>query len=50
LGAPYATFSGHLLLGVLDPADELISGQWRDVPPGQQRDGIADQRLAQVSW
>src|SRR5258708_29385585 len=33
LGPANAAFSGHLLLGILDPADELVSGQRRDVLP-----------------
>jgi hypothetical protein len=41
-------FSGHLLLGILDPADELVSGQRRDVLPGIQCRRAGDQRLAQV--
>jgi hypothetical protein len=44
-----AAFSGHLLLGILDPADELVAGQGRDVLPGIESRGVGDQRLAQVS-
>src|SRR2546429_9685689 len=47
---PNAALSGGLLLGILDPADELVAGQGRDVLPGIERRGIGDQRLAQVSW
>ena len=43
-------FSGHLLLGILDPADELVTRQRRDVVPGRECRGVGDQRLAQVSW
>src|SRR5205823_2810765 len=34
LGPPNAARPGGLLLGILDPADELVAGQWRDVVPG----------------
>jgi hypothetical protein len=50
LGPANATFSGHLLFGILDPADELVSGQRRDVLPGIECRGVCAQRLAQVSW
>jgi len=50
LGSANAPFSGRLLFGVLDPADEFVPGQRRDVLPGNQCSGIADQRIAQVSW
>src|SRR5712672_1053066 len=43
-----AALSGHLLLGILDPADELIARQGRDVLPGRQCRVIGDQRRAQV--
>ncbi len=43
-----AAFSGHLLLGILDPADELVAGQRCDVLPGIERDGVGDQGLAKV--
>jgi len=33
-GPSDAAFSGLLLLGILDPADELVAGQGRDVFPG----------------
>ena len=45
-GPADAALSGHLLLGVLDPADELIAGQKRDVHPGIARRRAGDQRLA----
>ena len=48
LGSANAAFSGHLLLGILDPADELVAGQRRYVVPGIERPGVADQRLTQV--
>src|SRR5579871_5372447 len=48
LGPTNTAFSGHILLGILYPADELVAGQRRDVPPGMECRGIGDQRLAQV--
>jgi len=48
LGPANAAFSGHLLLGILDPADELIAGQRHDVLPGIECRGVGDQRFAQV--
>src|SRR5207237_3512849 len=50
LGPADAAFSGHFLLGILDPADELVAGQRRDVLPGIECRGVGGQRLAQVSW
>jgi hypothetical protein len=43
LGPADAAFSGHLLLGILDPADELVPGQRRDVLPSIEcrRVGVA---------
>ena len=48
LGPANATFSGHLLLGILNPADELVAGQWSDVLPGIESSGVGDQGVAQV--
>ena len=48
LGPANAAFTRHLLLGILDPADELVAGQGRDVLPGIECRGAGDQRLAQV--
>ena len=48
LGPANATFSGRLLLGILDPADELVARQGRDVLPGIECRGVGHQRLAQV--
>jgi hypothetical protein len=48
LGPANAAFSCYLLLGSLDPADELVAGQGRDVIPRFESRGIRDQRLAQV--
>jgi hypothetical protein len=45
-----AACSGHLLFGILDPTDELVAGQRRDVLPGIECRGVGDQRRAQVSW
>ena len=43
-----AAFSGCRLPGILDPADELIARQRRDVLPGHERRDVGDQLLAQV--
>src|SRR5277367_2109860 len=48
LGAANAALSGGLLLGVLDPADELVARQGGDVLPGSECSGVGDQRPAQV--
>src|SRR5215471_4152262 len=48
LGPADAPCSGRLLLGVLDPADELVSRQRRDVLPRIERGRIADECGAQV--
>ena len=34
LGPANAAFPGGIPLGILNPADELVSGKWRDVLPG----------------
>ena len=47
-GAANAALAGLLLLGVLDPADELVAGEGRDVLPGIEDRGVGDQRLPQV--
>jgi hypothetical protein len=49
LRAPNAALSGGLLLGVLDPADELVAGQGRDVLPGIKRRSVGNQHATQVS-
>src|ERR1700759_1449195 len=46
--APDAALARGLLLGLLDPADELVAGERRDVLPGVERCRVGDQRLAQV--
>jgi len=48
LRSPNAPRSGGLLLGILDPADELVSGQGRDVVPGLERRRVGQQRLTEV--
>src|SRR5450755_697572 len=48
LGAPNAALSGRVLPGILDPADELVAGQGRDVLPGIECWGVGGQRLSQV--
>jgi hypothetical protein len=50
LGPANATFSGHLLLGVLNPANELVTGQRSDDLPRVESRGVGYQRFAQVSW
>ena len=42
LGSANAAFSSHLLLGIHDPADELVAGQGRDVLPGIECRGVGD--------
>jgi hypothetical protein len=49
LGPANAALPSRLLLRIFDPADELVAGQWRDVVPGIESRGVADQRLAQVT-
>jgi hypothetical protein len=46
LGPTNAACSGRLLLGILDPADELVAGQRCDVLPGIESRGVGDQRLS----
>jgi hypothetical protein len=43
-----AAFSRVRVFGVLDPADELVAGQRRDVLPSVECRGITDQCGAQV--
>src|SRR6185295_12131161 len=47
-GPADATRPGRLLLGILDPADELVARQRRDVLPRIERRVAGDQHLAQV--
>src|SRR5271165_4545635 len=47
-GPPNAALSGPVLLGILDPADELVAGQGRDVLPSVECRAVGDQRLTQV--
>jgi GntR family transcriptional repressor for pyruvate dehydrogenase complex len=48
LGPANAALPGHRLLGILDPADELVAGERRDVLPGIECRRVGDQRLAEV--
>jgi len=48
LGPADAPFPCLVLLGVLDPADELVARQTRDVVPGLERCRIRLQRRAQI--
>jgi hypothetical protein len=48
LSSADTSFSGFLLLGIIDPADELVAGQRCDVLPGVECGGIGGKRLAQV--
>src|SRR3954454_5802573 len=48
LGPANAAFSSLLLLGILDPADELVARQGRDVLPGSECRGVGHQRPVQV--
>src|ERR1019366_7764711 len=48
LGSANAAFSGQLLVCILDPADELVARERRDVLPGSERRRVGDQRFAQV--
>lgn len=48
LGPANAAFSGLLPLGILDPTDELVACQRRDVLPSIECRGVGGQRRAQV--
>ena len=48
LGPANAALSGHALLGILDPADELVASHRRNVVPSIERGRIGDQRLAEI--
>ena len=48
LGPANPALPGLVLLGILDPADELVAGQGRDVLPGIEGRAVGDQRLAKV--
>jgi len=50
LGATDAAVSRGLLLGVFDPADELVAGERGDVLPRRERGRILEQRGAQIAW
>jgi len=42
--------SSLILLGVLNPTDELVASQGGDVLPTVQREVVCEQGLPQVSW
>ncbi len=42
--APDTAYAGLVLLGVLDPADELVASQRRDVRPRLDPGRVVDQR------
>ncbi len=42
LGPPNAALSGSRLFRILDPTDELVAGQGRDVSPRVERRGVGD--------
>jgi hypothetical protein len=48
LGPADAARACHGLLGVFDPANELIAGERRDVHPRFERREVRDQRLPQI--
>jgi hypothetical protein len=48
LRSPNAPRPGSVLLGILDPTDELVAGQGRDVLPGIERRSVGDQRRTEV--
>ena len=50
LRPPNAALSGGLELCILDPADELVAGQGRDIRPGVECRGVGNQRRTQVRW
>src|SRR3954447_15641171 len=50
LGPADAALSRLLLLRVLDPADELVTGQRSDVVPRVERDAVGRQRVTQIRW
>ena len=43
-----ATCTRRVLLCILDPANEFVAGQRRDVRPGRERSCVREQRLTQV--
>lgn len=50
LGPTDPTFAGGRSLGVLDPTDELVPSEWRDVLPRRERGVVRDQRVTQITW
>jgi hypothetical protein len=49
LGPANTAFSRLLLLGILDPTDELVAGQRRDVLPRIQCSVVSNQRLTEIA-
>jgi len=49
LGTANTSFSGHVLLGIFDPADEFVPGQRRDVVPGMERRRVGHEGLTQIA-
>jgi hypothetical protein len=45
-----SALSGRLLLGIFDPANKLVSRQWRDVLPRIKRRGVGNQRCTKIRW
>src|SRR4051794_2400379 len=45
LGPANSALSRHLLLRVLDPANELVARQGGEVPPGSECRGVRDERV-----
>ena len=48
LGPADSTVPGYLLLGILDPADELVASERGDIPPCRKRQGALDQRPTKI--
>ena len=48
LGPADSTVPGCLLLGILDPADELVASERGDIPPCRKRQGALDQRPTKI--
>ena len=48
LSSADATSPSLVTLRVLNPADELVAREWRDVPPSCEGNGVADQSPPQV--
>jgi hypothetical protein len=48
LGSANAALASLRLLRILDPTDELVAGERRDVDPGIERRAIGEERRAQI--